>query len=428
MVYLIVSLSIALSISFLCSLLEATVLSLTPHQVAALTKNRPKVGAIWQDFKVRIERPITVILLLNTASHTIGATVAGAQFEGLAGGHGGHGLLIFSVIFTLVMLQFTEILPKSMGVRFNSVLAPYMAFPLAFTVRLLSPALYVMHLINRPFEPRRPSATAPTTIEEITVIAGLARIANLINPHQERIIQGAFRLSQQHVRDVMIPIEQVTFLSTAQKLMDAIITAHLDPHTRFPICDAGNCNNVLGYVNFKEMIYHARTNPSDHSLMGIIRPVHFVHPDQTASDLLRIFVERHEHMAIVRDSDGKSLGLITLEDIVEELVGELEDEFDRVPNWLHPLSGGTWMVGGGVPVTELARRLEITLPDAQGTVSAWLTRRFERLPAVNEVYRVEGAHFMVRRIRRGKVFEVMVTKKTTQGASNDAPATEAVKQ
>jgi len=409
MVYLVISLTVALTVSFLCSLLEAALLSLTPRQVADLAQRNPRVGAIWHDFKTHIERPIAVILLVNTASHTIGATIAGAQFEEQ---FKDGSILAFSLVFTLVMLQFTEILPKSIGVRFNSVLAPFIATPLAFLVRLLSPILYVVHLINRPFERRRPAtAAAPPTMEEITVIAGLARLANVINPHQERIIQGAFRLSQQHVRDVMIPAQQVTFLSTGQKLMDAIITAHLDPHTRFPICEGGDCNRVLGYVNFKEMIYHARTNPGDHSLMGIIRPVHFVVADGTVSDLLRAFVERHEHMAIVRDGDGKTLGLITLEDIVEELVGELEDEFDRLPNWLHPLSGGTWMVGGGVPITELARRLETTLPDAQGTVSAWLIRRFERVPAVNDVHQVDGARFMVRRIRRGKVFEVMVTKK-----------------
>lgn len=416
MIYLFASVTIALLVSALCNLLEATLLSLTPHQVAALSQRRPKLGAIWQDFKTRIERPIAVILLLNTASHTIGATVAGSQFEAIFGG--GHGILAFSLLFTLVMLLFTEIVPKTMGVRLNGVLAPYIALPLAFVVRLMAPILFLVHLINKPFEPKRDSKSQPSTMEQITVLAGLARLANLINPHQERIIQGAFRLSQQRVRDVMIPAEQITFLSTGQKLYDAIITAHLDPHTRFPICDNGNCNRVLGYVNFKEMIYHARTNPSDHSLMGIIRPVHFVDPDQTASELLRVFVERHEHMAIVRDAQGKSLGLITLEDIVEELVGELEDEFDRLPNWLHPLSGGTWMVGGGVPVAELAKRIEVPLPDAQGTISAWLVRRVGRLPATNEVHQAEGARFMVRRIRRGKIFEVMVTRKEKGGADD----------
>ena len=207
----------------------------------------------------------------------------------------------------------------------------------------------------------------------------------------------------------MIPVQQVTFLSSSQSLPDAVITAHLDPHTRFPICEDDDRNRVLGYVNFKEMIYRLRTNPSDPSLQGIVRPVHFVAPEQPATELLRVFVEHHEHMAIVQAADGETLGLVTLEDVIEELVGELEDEFDRLPRMLHPLRGGTWMVGGGVPVAELAGKLGLTLPDAHGSTSAWLIRRFGRIPKPNEIHRENGAEFMVRRTRRGKVFEASVT-------------------
>ena len=151
----------------------------------------------------------------------------------------------------------------------------------------------------------------------------------------------------------MIPVGQITFLSTAQTISEAIVTAHLDPHTRFPICEDSDHNRVLGYVNFKEIIYRARTNPADHTLHGIIRPVYFAKSELSATALLKVFVERHEHMAIVHD-DGQTLGLVTLEDVVEELFGELEDEFDRPPRMLHPLSGGTWMVGGGVTISELS--------------------------------------------------------------------------
>jgi putative hemolysin len=117
-------------------------------------------------------------------------------------------------------------------------------------------------------------------------------------------------------------------------------------------------------------------------------------------------------MAIVRDADGKTLGLITLEDLIEELVGELEDEFDRLPRMLHPLSHGTWMVGGGVPIKEVAARLGLELPDGHGTTSAWLIRRMGRVPRVGEAYREGGAEFLVRRTRRGKAFEAMVTRLT----------------
>jgi putative hemolysin len=410
----VVSVAAALAVSFLCSLLEAAVLSLTPSQVADLSRQQPRPGAVWQHFKSRIDRPIAVILIVNTAAHTIGAALAGARFEEL---YGGQGLVWFSVLFTYLMVQFTEILPKTLGVRYNRRLAPLIAYPLEALIRVLAPVISLIHLVNRPFDRRRGRGRPDTTLEEITALAGLARLADLIGPHQERIIRGASRLSGLAARDVMIPAEQVTFLSTSQSLTDAILADNLDPHTRFPVIEGADRDRVLGYVNFKEMIYRERTNPQDLSLRGIVRPVRFVGPDETAPQLLRVFVDQHEHIAIVRDAGGRTLGLVTLEDLVEELVGELGDEFDRLPRMLHPLSGGTWMVGGGVPVREVAERLGLPLPGAEGTTSAWLVRQLGRAPKVNEAHRVGGAEFLVRRTRRGQVFEVAVTRRGGETAA-----------
>ncbi|MHB8866741.1 MAG: CNNM domain-containing protein, partial [Pirellulaceae bacterium] len=120
MTLFIVSVSMALLISAICSLMEATLLSLTPSQVAELAHRQPKLGAIWQRFKANVQPPIATILLLNTAAHTIGASVAGSQFDEL---FGDEWILAFSLVFTFVMLQFTEILPKTIGVRYNREVA-----------------------------------------------------------------------------------------------------------------------------------------------------------------------------------------------------------------------------------------------------------------------------------------------------------------
>lgn len=405
------SVLVALSVSALCSLIEAAVLSLTPSQLADLTNKNPRVGEIWKRFKSRIDRPIAVILILNTAAHTIGATIAGAKFEEH---FAGAGLVWFSLLFTYLMLQFTEVLPKSLGVQYNRQIAPWVAFPLEGMIRLFSPLLWVIHQINRPFERKHTDSRPDHTLEEIAALAGLARLSNLIGSHQERIIRGASRLSGMTASEVMIPIEEVTFLSTSQSLADALRIAHDDPHTRFPIHEGTDRNQIVGYVNFKEMVYWAKTNPADPGLRGIIRPVELVRAEEPAPQLLRVFVDHHQHMAIVRDNQGRALGLVTMEDLVEELVGELEDEFDRLPRMLHGLSGGSWMVGGGVLIQELARKLQVELPDAHGTVSAWLIRRFGRVPRSNELYRYDGLEFLVRRIRRHKVFEASVTRQVSR--------------
>jgi putative hemolysin len=159
------------------------------------------------------------------------------------------------------------------------------------------------------------------------------------------------------------------------------------------------------------MIYHMRTNPNEPGLQGVIRPVFFADPEMSAADLLRAFVEQHIHMAIVRNTDGSTLGLVTFEDVVEELVGELEDEFDRLPRMIHPLAKGTWMVGGGVPISEFQKVVNAELSNAGGTVSSWFAERLGRVPHAGESYREGNLEFVARRTRRGKVFEVAVTLK-----------------
>jgi putative hemolysin len=409
MALFIISLLIALCVSFLCSLLEATLLSLTPTQIANISSKRPRLGTIWQNFKANIERPLSVILVLNTAAHTIGASVAGAQFNKL---FGNKWIWLFSLAFTFVMLQFTEILPKTIGVRFNRKLANFIARPLETAIEILTPLLRLIHWVNRPFEIKRGAAVAIATADEISALAALGRLSNQIDFHQERIIKGACRLAALSVQQVMIPVEQVSFLSASQTLSQAVIAAHLDFHTRYPVCEDENHNRVVGYVNFKEMIYFMKTNPTDSSFRGIIRPVYFILPEDSAADLMRIFIEQHVHIAIVHDSSGKTLGMVTLEDLVEELVGELEDEFDRLPRMFHALSGGVWMVGGGMRMTELSEQLQLPLPSSQETLSAYLIRHLGRVPKPGDVYRQATAEFAVRRVRRGKVFEAAISRQT----------------
>jgi CBS domain containing-hemolysin-like protein len=407
MALFILSVFVALSVSFTCSVVEAALLSLTPGQIADISLRRPRFGIVWQRFKANIEYPISVILIINTVAHTMGAAVAGSQFNKL---FGDKWIWIFSVVFTFLMLQYTEILPKTIGVRFNRYLAIFIARPLNAAISVLRPVIHFTQWVNRPFTITSAKTGPIATVEEIAAMAGLARLSNQIGSHQERIIKGASRLSRLPVRQVMIPVEQISFLSSSKTLAEAVLAAHIDAHTRFPVCEGDDRNKVIGYVNFKEMIYFMRTNPNATSFRGIVRPVHLALPDDSAADLIKAFVDQHVHMAIVRDRAGKTLGLVTLEDLVEELVGELEDEFDRLPRMFHILSSGVWMVGGGMPMVEVCQRLELTIPVSQETLSRWLSRRLGRLARPGDTYQDAGAEFNVRRVRRGKIFEVSITK------------------
>ena len=407
MTILLISLAVAFGVSFVCSLTEAVLLSLTPSQIARMHERHPRAAAIWQRFKSRIDRPIAVILILNTTAHTIGASTAGAQFDEL---YGHRWLWAFSIAFTYVMLQFTELLPKTLGVQLSGVLAPYMARPLQGAIIIATPVIVALHGVNRIFTAWIPRGRgAPTAVDEIAALAAMARLSKDIGAHQERVILGAARLSERSVRDLMIPLEHVVMMSDDLSLPRAIVAAHLDAHTRFPVHAAGDRTKVVGYINFKEMIYFMSTNPKDPTLRGITRPVNFVDASASATDLMRLFVDQHEHIAIVRGDGGGALGLVTLEDLVEELLGDVQDEFDRLPRYAHALSGGTWLFGGGVTMDEVAESLGGALPAGTRSFADYLEAELGDSPKGGQMLERGGASILVKRVRRGRVFEASVT-------------------
>lgn len=409
MATLITAMLLALGVSFVCSFTEAGLLSLTPANIAELSKTDAKAGRIWTRFKSDIGRPISVILLLNTTAHTIGAAVAGAKWSDL---FGDDYLWLFTLVFTFLMLQYTEILPKTLGVRYRALFAKNSAVPLDWGVRILSPVITLIHWINRPFEsPETAEDAGSGTIREIDSLASLARMNNVIGSKQEKIISSATHLSGVTAEQVMIPLEQVTTFDSASSIHEAFLLAHADLHTRYPVRDSENPSRLVGYVNFKELVYFMSTNPNNPSFLGIVRPLHFVPPETSASDLLKLFVDQHNHMVVVKTSSGDNAGIVTVEDVIEELVGEIEDEFDRLPNYLHSLAGGVWMAGGGVPMTVLSDRVGEYLGGNGQTLSEWLTAQLGDKTGPGAVFHKSRFEIAVRRIKRGKIFDASVTDK-----------------
>lgn len=246
------------------------------------------------------------------------------------------------------------------------------------------------------------------TLENLRSLAAYARLSQEIGPYQEKIIKEASRLAHKNAGEIMIPAGEIIYFDDGKSMEDLIVRAHLDPHTRFPMCINNDINQILGYINFKELLFLAKSNPTNPNITGIIRPVRFIPPNMPLSKLLRTFIEEHIHIAIVQSEANETLGLVTLEDIIEEFLGDIEDEFDRLPKMFHPLSGGVTMVGGGVLWWDLAKRLEKPLEPFDGTLSEWLMKRAKKSLKPNDTIAYADLDFIIRRIRRGKVFEVTI--------------------
>lgn len=406
MTILLIIISVSLTVSFICSVMEACVLSVGNADLAVIEQQRPAVGRIWRAFKENLQKPLAVILILNTFAHTIGAALGGAYFEML---YGSEWLIAFSLVISFVMIQWTEILPKTLGARFNRQLAPLIALPLQLLITLLTPVIKLVLLLNRPFERLKGHGEGSSPAEEINAIARSAFLARQIGAEQAGIIAAGARLGSRTASQIMVPADEISLLDADMPLPEAFIKAHLDSHTRYPLCEGNSPDRIVGYVNFKELVAILRTNPDNATLRGIMRPMLFVSPDQTCPELMKQLMGGRWHMAVVKEAGGRTTGLITMEDVMEELVGDIEDEFDHLPRTFHDLGGTRYAVGGGFPVADLAARLGVALPDASGSLADWIDARLGRVPKPNESFSSGRAEFTVRRVRRSRVFEAIVT-------------------
>lgn len=400
------SITIAIVTSHICSLLEAAILSLSPSQLATLRQHNPRNGRIVAALKRDINKPVAVILILNTAANTIGATIAGASLNQIF--HGKY-MGIFSILFTLVIVQYSEILPKTLGYRFNISIMNTAAIPLHIMTIILSPLIKLSYLLNRPFERKQVKHTSTT--EEISALAAMARSSEAISSRQERIISMVPKLSERTALKVMIEAEYISFFDSDTTVQEAINSSGKDYHTRYPVCADNDINKVLGYVNFKELVVTDLNHPGSMKITEVMRPIDFVDPDDTAAELMDSFASQHSHMMIVRDpATGQTLGLVTLEDIIEELLGDLDDEFDALPRTFYSPSESLWVVGGGVSMIQIVRDTHLDIPGRAEPVGFWLARELDeqlnRGPKSGDMIRVKNAEFYVRKVRRNQVWEL----------------------
>ena len=407
----VLTLVVATVVAFACSLTEASLLSLSPVDIARISEKRPKTAELIRNFKHNIQKPIAVVLILNTLAETMGAAIAGALFGGL---FGSKLILLFSIVFSYIVIQWCEILPKSLGVRFNKQVACVFARPLQQGIVILHPLMMMIEWLNKPFLPPR-LKSGHDAVSDISVLARFASFNKLITTEQEGIVARSLKLSQTMVRDIMVARNEIKYLSTTMSLADALIAAHVHHHTRYLLVNNDNLDDILGYVNVKDIVSALQTNPKDPSLKGISRPIPAIKSTQFVTDLLKGLTKGYQHIAIVRDEKGRTAGLVTLEDVVEAIVGDLEDEYDKLPTYVYRLSDVRCLAGGGVTLAALKAQTGFELPDEQMSVNQLIFSINNGAPAVESKVMYNKVAFIIRKMRRSKIHEVIVEAQPQTG-------------
>ncbi|MEZ6186595.1 MAG: hemolysin family protein [Planctomycetota bacterium] len=318
---------VALGISFLCSVLEAVLLSITPGYVAALEKSGSAAGARIKALKAEVDRPLSAILSLNTIAHTVGAAGAGAQAAHV---FGDAWLGVFSGVLTVLILLVSEIIPKSLGSAYWKRLAPAVARilgPLTWlmTVTLLVPASrWVTKFIGGSGHPSIPSR------EEISAIAVQGAREGIFPASESRVLQNLFKIADLKAGDVMTPRTVLFGIPEQTKVRELLAREDWLRFSRIPVHE-GDLDKITGYVIKSDVLLRAAKDELDLSLVELKRPIPAVPKAAPLSSLFDQLLERQSHVALVVDEYGGTAGLVTLEDLVETLLGlEIVDEADAV--------------------------------------------------------------------------------------------------
>lgn len=251
-------------------------------------------------------------------------------------------------------------------------------------------------------------------IQELRAIVSLARTSRLIGSREENIILGAARLASRKLREIALPAEHIRSLPVNQNLTEGLLAAHLDMHTRFPVVEReGDPQSIVGYVTFKDIVSALRLGRDAPSMRAIVRSIPSLRDELAISEALELLLRQHTHIALVRGVSGEIVGMITLEDIVEELLGDINDEYDLLPSQVVSTSQG-WVVGGGATLSRIreAMGIESLWDDGTTTISNWVIDRLGRTPLGGEIVIGEGMRVMVRKVRRQRVLEAFVDRAT----------------
>ena len=314
---------LALGVSFICSLLEAVILSVTHSHIGTLVKTNPKKGKMLQALKDDINRPLAAILTLNTIANTVGAAGMGAQALNV---FGSSAVAIASAILTFSILIFSEILPKTLGAYFCRSLAVPSAYVIRFLMVIAVPFVWLSNTLSNSISTNEDKVSR----EEITAMAEMGEDEGSIDEHESDIIENLFRLKEIQIEDILTP-RSVIYAFEDTETVGNIMDSNDDIiFSRIPVFHE-NIDNIIGMVYKDTVLETMADDYFEKTMADIVESVETVYETESVESVLNKFTKNRSHMFIVKDEFGGTTGIVTLEDCIETLLGvEIMDESDEV--------------------------------------------------------------------------------------------------
>ena len=315
---------ISLAVSALCSALEATLLSTPLSYITGLEDQGVKGATRLKKLKQNTDRPISAILCLNTIANTVGASIVGSLVYEV---YGDALVGAFSTIFTLMILIFSEIIPKTIGTSYWRKLAIPASVIINGMIFITFPLVWILEHLTRLISSK--STQISVSREDISAMVSVATEEEVIEKEEKKMIQNVLKLDEVTAYEIMTPsavVEMVSGDMTIREFYESDNT-----HSRIPVYDVENDEYIIGYVLRQTVLEKMAEDKFSMPLNEIIRPILTFNEDEAVSDIWAKLLEKKEHISVIIDEYGSMRGIVTMEDVIETMLGqEIVDETDEV--------------------------------------------------------------------------------------------------
>ena len=324
MTLLLIYLAIAIGVSFLCSILEAVLLSISPSYVERVNSEKPKRASKLLEVRENLDESLSSILILNTFAHTMGAAGVGSQAMQV---FGAEWETLIAILLTLAILYFSEIIPKTLGATFWRQLALPAAYAISWLVKLVYPLVWLSTRLTKLFSSEKGNEI---TREEIIALASLGHKDGNLFSQENEYLSNLLRMREITTERILTPRSVVHMLSSDTSIRDALNDPETRQFTRIPVYGE-HVDDVLGKVIRADLYEAEREGKGDQSITTLMKPLFKVSDKLPVQNLLDTFIKKQAHLFLVTDEFGQNEGVVSLEDAIETLLGrEIVDETDKV--------------------------------------------------------------------------------------------------
>lgn len=387
---------------------ETALTSLTKGRVHALLKNKRKGSYFVDKLKSNSNRLLTTILIGNNIVNISASVIATLLFTEL---YGSKGPLIAAITMTVVILFCGEILPKTLAIRLSEKFALLLAPILWLIQMMLFPLVYLVENIAK-----LPSLVLGTkeksiTEEELIALAGIGAEEGTIQHQEKELIENVLEFNDTEVKDIMTPRMEIDALEDETLIKDAVHFINEGAHNKLPVYHE-NIDNIIGLITVRDILEHIANGDFEVPLKKIKLRTPFIIPTtKNISVLLREMQKKRINMAIVIDEHGGTAGLISIEDILEEIVGEIVDEHEEEEAMVRMIDKNTIIVQGKTPIFEVndSFKTEILMEDYK-PVSSLILKKLRRIPKQGEKFMIDNLQFRIEKMARNKIETVRIEK------------------